>query len=113
MHGDRALFYGAAVYLALVLTGTLALMLADAHYFENIHEKNADQGALLTALVRSVECPAISKTKDHPSRQRLPFMMAFANVFSTGTGLVCAVIMLIARAAAHDIKNTILLQLRI
>jgi hypothetical protein len=113
MDGARALFYGAAVSLALVLTGTLALMLVDAHYFENIHDKNADQGALLTALVRSVECPAISKIKDYPSRQRLPSMIGFANVFSAGAGLLCAVIMLIARAAAHDKKSSILLQLRI
>jgi hypothetical protein len=115
-HGAGALFYAAAVYLALALLGTLALMLLDAHYFENIHDKNADQGALLTALVRSAECPAVSKTREHsfsPSRQRLPSMIMPASFFAAGPGLLCAIIMLIAGAAAHDIQNTILLQLRI
>jgi hypothetical protein len=108
-------FY-AAVYLMLAATGTFTVMSLEAPYFEDGTDEKTDQGAFLAAVVPALECPVISKTKDRsfsPSRQYLPRMMIPIHFFIAGAGILCASARRMTGVAVYNIKNTILLKLRI
>jgi hypothetical protein len=108
----KGLFYAAATYLMLATAGTLFLPL-DALYFDGRRGEMADQGAFLTALVPTFECPVINRTKERPFSQYLLRMIIPISFFIIGTGLLCATARLMIGVAAYNIKNTILLKLRI
>jgi hypothetical protein len=108
--------YAAAAYLMLATVGTFTFMSLDSPYFEERVTEMTDQGAFLTALVPALECPAISRTKERafsPSRQYLPRMIMPIGFFVAGTGILCAAAKLMTGTPAYNIKNTILLKLRI
>jgi hypothetical protein len=111
----KCLFYLSATYLALALMGTPAFVSLDIPCFEDLVE-GMDQGDFLRAFTPSVAFPAIGKATalsfSH-LRHRLLYAALSAGLFSAGAGLLCAAIRLIARIAAHDKKNIILLKLRI
>jgi hypothetical protein len=111
------LFYAAAVYLALATMGMLMFMSLDAPYFEDLAGKMTDKSAFLTAVIQPIECPAIiSTTRGNPlslSHHGLLRMVMPLNSFAARAGLLYAAIRFITKAAVHNIKNTILLKLRI
>jgi hypothetical protein len=110
------LFYAAAAYLVLATAGTSLFLSPDAYYFEDRADVTTDQGSLLAALVPALECPAISKTKDRsfsPSRQYLPRILIPISFFIAGAGFLCVSARFVAGVAAYNVKNTILLKLRI
>jgi hypothetical protein len=108
----KTLFYVSATFLAFALMGTPVFTSLDTPCFEDLVERT-DQSDFLMA---SVECPAIGKATalsfSH-LRHRLLYAAVSASLFSAGAGLLCAAIRLIARIAAHNKKNIILLKLRI
>jgi hypothetical protein len=106
------LFYAAAAYLMLATAGTLFMPL-DVPYFDGRMGEMTDQGAFLSALIPTFECPAINRTKERPFSQYLLRMIIPISFFITGTGLLCAAARLMTGVAAYNIKNTILLKLRI
>ncbi|MDR0583066.1 MAG: hypothetical protein LBG57_01770 [Treponema sp.] len=111
------LFYAAAAYLALAIVGMFTFMSLDASYFEDIADQMTAKNVFLTAVTTSVECPAtISATKDRPFsplRHGSLRIVTPASSFSAGAGLLYAGVRLITKTAAHNIKSTILLKLRI
>jgi hypothetical protein len=110
----KCFFY--AAYLALASMGAFTFISQDAPRFEEFPGKMPAQGAFLAAPAYPVEYPAICNTKDHsfsPLRQCLPRMVLPLSFFAAGSGLLYAALRLITKAAAHDIKNTILLKLLI
>jgi hypothetical protein len=108
--------YGAAAYLALATMGTFVFMsLDDVPYFEDLPGKVTEHRAFLTDFTYPIECLVSGNAKDlsfSPLRQCLPRVMP-VNFFTAGAGLLCAALRLFTRAAAYNIKNTILLKLRI
>jgi hypothetical protein len=91
------------------------MSLDDVPYFEDLTGNMTGHSAFLTDFTYPIECLVSGNTKDYsfsPLRQCLPRVMT-VNVFTAGAGLLCAAVRLFTRAAAHNIKNTILLKLRI
>lgn len=109
-------FYAAA-YIALAAMGTAMFMSLDAPYFEDPAGGMADRSVFFTAL----SCPAeylaaISSAKDRsfsPLRHSSARMTTPLSSFSAGAGLLYAALRLFTKAAAYNIKNTILLKLRV
>ncbi|MDR1445357.1 MAG: hypothetical protein LBI90_00535 [Treponema sp.] len=111
------LFYAEAAYLALAVMGMFAFMSLDAPYFEDLADTMAGKSEFLSAVTYPVEGLAtISATKDRPFsslRHGLFRLVMTASSCAAGAGLLYAVLSLIAKAAAYNKKNTILLKLRI
>jgi hypothetical protein len=110
--GRKWLFYAVTACLTLATVGAFFMPL-DVPSFDDRMGEMADQGAFLTALARTFECPAINRTKERPFSQFLPRMIMSISFFIAGTGLLCAAARLMTGVAAYNIKNTILLKLRI
>jgi hypothetical protein len=108
------LSYAAAAYLAFASMGMF--MSLDDSFFQNLADKKTDQGMFAAALLPSIDCPVISKTKDRSffsSRQYLPRIILPVSLCIAGAGLLFVIARPLAGAAAYNIKNTILLKLRI
>jgi hypothetical protein len=111
------LCYAAAAYLALATMGMFTFISLDAPCFEDFAGKMTDKSVLLTAVTHPVEClVTISAIKDRPFSplRHYPLRMVIpVSAFTAGAGLLYAAVRFITRTAVHNIKNTILLKLRI
>jgi hypothetical protein len=111
------LFYAAAAYLALATMGMFTFVSLDAPYFEDLAGKMTDKSVLLSAVTRPVECLAtISGIKDRPFSplRHYPLRMVMPlSAFTAGAGLLYAAVRFITKTAVHNMKNSILLKLRI
>jgi hypothetical protein len=111
------LSYAAAVYLVLATMGMFTFMSLDAPCFEDPTGKLTDTSANFTAATYPVEClAAAGAAKDRPFsplRHRSLREGTPVSVFTAGAGLLYTTVRLITKAAVHNIKNTILLKLRI
>jgi hypothetical protein len=110
-------FYAAAAYLALATMGMFTFISLDTPYFEDLAGNMTDKSVFLTAVTHPTECIATISTiknRSFSSLRHNPFRMVMpVSAFIAGAGLLYAAIRLITKAAVHNIKNTILLKLRI
>jgi hypothetical protein len=112
----KGLLYAVAAYLALATVGMFAFMSLDAPYLEDLAGKMTDNSVFLTAVTRPVECLATISSKERPFsplRHGSPRMILPVSSFVARAGLLYAAVRLITKAAVHNIKNTVLLKLRI
>jgi hypothetical protein len=111
------LFYAAAAYLALATVGMFTFISLGAPYFEDPAGKMTDKSGLLTAVTHPVDClvtiSAIKTRQFSPLRHDPLRMLMPVISFTAGAGLLYAAVRFITKTAAHNIKNTILLKLRI
>ncbi|MDR2553649.1 MAG: hypothetical protein LBD31_10870 [Treponema sp.] len=112
------LSYAAAVYLALATMGMFTFMSLDApRILKTPQVPITDKSVFLTAVTCPVECLLATRAaKDHsfsPLRHGSLRAGTPAGAFTAGTGLLYTAVRLIAKAAVHNIKSTILLKLRI
>jgi hypothetical protein len=108
--------FAVTAYLALATMGTFIFMSPAVPCFEDLAGNSQAQNTFLTSVSYPIEYLAISTTKDYSFsllRQCLPRMAVPVSFLVAGSGLLCTAIKFITKATVHNIKNTILLKLRI
>jgi hypothetical protein len=113
----KCFFYAAVSYLALAIAGMSAFISFDVSYIENLAGKTTNENILLPVVTNPAEGLAIiSASKTHPFsplRHGGLRMVMPGNTLTAGTAFLYAAVRLIPRTTANNIKNTILLKLRI